>query len=142
MKLTNDWFLKHKACEELYEWVLKRDYDDAVKTLEELTKISWDWANWTIARALLLADKVKYAKYSAKCATECVEKCAEYAKKCADFAEYAEKCAAEYVEKYAECAEYAAVKCAEYAADDFVKEKIIEYGLKLLKEQEGKNETN
>jgi hypothetical protein len=75
MKLTNDWFKKQSACADGYEWVLKRGYDDAKKTVEELIKIGkLDWANWTIARALDRKGKIRYAIFAAEQVIDIYEK--------------------------------------------------------------------
>ena len=143
-KLTNDWFKEQRACVEGYEWVLKRNYDDGVRTIKELIKIDkLDWANWTIARALNRKDKIRYSVYAAEQVLEIFENKYPDDKRPREAIEAAKMVLKnDTVENrsaaYAAYAAYAAANAADAAADAadaVMKKKILLYGIKLMGDQ-------
>ena len=67
MEVTNEWLKENRACEDGFEWALKRNYTDALLTVKALIKCEKvDWANWVIVRLMTRQQKSKYAVYAAE----------------------------------------------------------------------------
>ena len=151
MKLTEQWLKEKSACSEGVGWFLKQKKTDAVKVLEKLIKEKQlPWANWTIVRVMNYKQRVQYAVFAAEQVIDIYEKrhpddkrprqAIEAAKKCIDNPSGKNKKAADaaaYAAAYAAYADatYAAYAAVAYAANAAaMRIKILEYGIKLLKE--------
>ena len=158
------WTDKHlktlNPCADGYEWYVKncrdKGIDDTAKIIDLLIKDDrLEWANWMIARALSGENRIRYAIFAAEQVIDIFErkypkddrprKAIEAAKAvlkndnektksaAADSAESA-GLAAWSAESAAEFAAWSAAWSAESAAESAMKEKIIRYGVGLLKE--------
>ena len=165
MKITNKWLQEKGACVEGVKWFnLQKETD-----LFKLCKLACDkkdrqllgWANWVIVRKMEYAHYVSYAVYAAEQVIDIYEKrypddkrprkAIEAAKKCienpsdenkkaaataaATAAAYDAAAAAAYAAAYAADAAYAYAAAAAAA----MRIKILEYGIRLLKEKGNDN---
>ena len=136
MKLTEQWLREKSACSEGVEWFLKQKEIDVVKVLKKLIKEKkLPWANWTIVRVMNYKQRVQYAVFAAEQVIGIYEKKYPDDKRPRQAIEAAKKCIENPSKenKKATYAADAAAADAAYAADA-MRIKILEYGIKLLKE--------
>ena len=123
MKLTEEWLREKSACSEGVEWFLKQKETDVVKVLKKLIKEKkLPWANWTIVRVMNYKQRVQYAVFAAEQVIGIFEK--EYPD---------DKRPRQAIEAAKKCIENPS-KENKKAAADTMRIKILEYGIKLLKE--------
>ncbi len=155
MKITLAWLKKHNACAEGIEYCEQKGLiglpaDQFAEKLVEGNKLPW--ANWLIARALQKLDKVRYAVYAAEQVLPIFDK--KYPKD--DRPKNAIAAAKAYIENpYVHAvhdAAYAAAFAAAYAvahagvdaayavAHAGIYEKILRYGINLLKNENRKED--
>ena len=135
MKLTEEWLKEKSACSEGVEWFLKQKETDAVKVLEKLIKEKQlQWANWTICRVFNYKQRIQYAVFAAEQVIGIYEKKHPDDKRPRKAIEAAKKCIVNPSEKNKNDAA-ADAAAADAAAYDALRVKILEYGIKLLKEQ-------
>ena len=133
MKLTMKKLETWKACTVGKEWFAGQAETDGKKIVETLIiEKHLDWANWLIVRLLKRADKIRYAIYAAEQVVDIFERKYPEDKR----PRQAIDAAKTYLNNPTEAnkrAAYAAAAYAAYAADAAMKEKIIRYGLTLVK---------
>ena len=67
MKITNEWLHGQGACVDGYAWALRRNHDDAGRTIAELmNEDRFDWANWVIVRLMTHEQQIQYAVFAAE----------------------------------------------------------------------------
>ena len=143
------WLEKNNACEDAIEEFKNQKERSTIKILKKLGVNNFNWFNWLVCHLLKTKkQRVKYAIYAAKLVIDIYEKeysddnrareaitaAERYLKspsvKNKDAAAYAAADAA-----YAARAAYAAADAA-YAAQNEIRNKIIKYAYKLLKEKD------
>ena len=70
MKITQQWFIEHDACEKGMEWVNKyyenRKEIEAAEIVTTLRDFNTSWANWVITKVFDKTQCVKYAIFAAE----------------------------------------------------------------------------
>ena len=75
MKITNEWLREQGACVDGYVWALRRNHDDAGRTITDLmSEDHFDWANWVIVRLMTHEQQIQYAIFAAESVIEIYEK--------------------------------------------------------------------
>ena len=148
MKLTQKWLKSKSVCSEGLQWFTEQSETDGVRVLEKLlTEKHLSWANWLVVRLMKHNQQIRYAIFAAEQVIGLFEK--KYPKddkprkgieaakaylakpsKATKSAAYAAYVAANAAANVANVAAYAAYAAANAA----MKEKIIRYGVQLLKE--------
>lgn len=143
MKITAKWLEEKGACRSGLSWFLTQKEtapNQLIKIL--MAENHFDWANWLITRCITKMQNIRYAIYAAEQALHIYEDkyddkrpqkaiaaAKKYLKAPSNAAANAANAAADAA---ANAAAYAAANAA--AANAAAKEKIIKYGVKLLKE--------
>ena len=153
MKITEKWITKNKPCIEGINWAKEHKLigTDRVKFITALMSAGkLDWANWLIVRTMAYKQYVQYAVYAAEqvikiyedkhpndkrpreaidAAKECIKNPSAKNKKAANSAYSAAYLA--YLAAY--LAAYSADNSANSAAYSAMKQKILLYGVSLIK---------
>ena len=152
--ITKEWLREQRACTEGYDWFIRQQVRDEIKVIEHLIKDEkYDWANWLIVRRMPRPQYLQYAVFAAEQVIDIFEKrypndkrprlAIEAARQCitdgsvdvknaAAYAAYAAYAAAAYA-AYAAYAAAAYAAYAAYAARNKMRNKILAYGISLLK---------
>ena len=156
MKITKEWLKEKSACMAGQKWFLDQEETDGVNVVRKLVRVGkLDWANWLVVRIMTYKQYVSYAVYSAEQVIDLYEKkypgddrprrAIEAAKICINNPTQENKYAAARAADaatYATCAAAraadAATRAADAVANDEMKKKIINYGVKLLSKEEEK----
>ena len=154
MKLTMKKLETWRACTVGKEWFAGQAETDGKKIVETLiTEKHLNWASWLVVRLLTRADKIRYAIYAAEQVIDIYERTYPDDKRPREAIEAAKtylnnpteankRAAADAAAAYAAAYAYAAYAAADAAADAAatdaatayaMKEKIIRYGLTLVK---------
>lgn len=129
MKITEKWITKNKPCIDGINWAKEHKLigTDRVKFITALMSAGkLDWANWLIARTMTYKQYVQYAVY----ATEQVIKIKECIK---NPSAKNKKAANSTANLAANSAVYSAAYSAYSAANSAMKQKILLYGVSLIK---------
>lgn len=136
MKISLEWLEKEKACTSGIDWFKGQDETNGIKLVKKLALTNFNWANWLLVRLMNHSQKTKYAIFSGEQVLNIFEK--EYPKD--KRLRLAIKAAKNYLKnptnKNRDNVAFAvnAADAAVYAAANTdIKDKIISYGLKLLK---------
>jgi len=160
MKITLDWLKEKSACTEGYKWSVKHleKYPDGQEWIEFVQALindkKLDWANWVVVRIMTYKQYVSYAVFAAEQVLGIFEKkypnddrprkAIEAAKKCIDNPSKRNKAAAAAYAAYAAAyaaddadaaAAAAAADAAAYDVRNKMKQKILNYGIGLLRER-------
>jgi hypothetical protein len=135
-KLTLEWLRKKDACTEGIEWFEKQEDKNPISILKKLSKYKYDWSNWLVVELLRKEGKIKYAINAAELVLNIFEKKYPNDERPREAIKAAKKMIKNKKNKSAAAA-YAAAYAAYAAADANIntKQKIINYGLKLLEEK-------
>jgi hypothetical protein len=155
MKITLEKLTEWNACKDDIKAFKAQSETDAVTLIElmiatsDIEKIKW--ANWLIVRVMDRKQRIRYAVFAAELALPIFEKKYPEDKRPRNAIEAAKKCLENDTEENREAAYYAAYSAAYYAAnvayavanavtvtaamaDAETLKKILEYGIKILKE--------
>ena len=153
--ITKKWLKNQGACVEGYDWFIHQHDTDELSVLNRLiSEKRYDWANWLIARRMTRQQYLQYAIYAAEQVIELFEKqypndkrprlAIEAARKCITDNSRAARDAARAAGAAARDAAWAAARDAArdagaaardaaWAAGAAMLNKIITYGIELLK---------
>lgn len=148
MKITKEWLKKKGACPDGFDWFCGQQETDSTLLIQKLmAEEQFDYANWLISELMSPHQCQSYSIYAAELVLPIFEKeypddagpreAIESARRCLDFPTEENRIAAETANEAAywaaEAAYWAADSAAEVAKKE-IQEKIINYGIKLLKE--------
>ena len=147
-EITNNWIEKHCPCKEAIDWWDKTERDPLTIIKKLIEENHLVWANWFIVRVMTYKQFVSYAVYAAEQVIYIFERkypdnkrprnAIEAAKKCIENPSKENKEIAEAAARAARAAAGAA-RAAEAAAwgaaGTAMKKRILEYGIRLLKEE-------
>jgi len=150
MKITKYWIRKWGPCHEAVDWIKGQDTNDVFKLIKRLRKSDEidknNWLIWAIPRLLeTKKDRVKFAVYAASLALPEYEKKYPNDSRPRDAIRLVRKwlrnprsVSQDELKVAAEAAALAAAEAAWAAAWAAAEIKIINYGVRLLKEQEAR----
>jgi len=138
MKVTKEFLKKHKACKNgLNWWILNCEGLSTENQIKKLLAHDFNWANWLMLRVLSLENVVKYAEYAVEYVNCETTPSAKF------FAECATDCATDCATEYRKhntivLVEFSICNVINNVGHniEFIKNKIINYGLKLYENEE------
>jgi len=132
--ITKCWIEDKKPCKEAVEWFYNQKERNHIKVLEKLIEESrLDWANWAIVRFMTYKQYVSYAVYAAEQIIDIYEKKYPNDNRPRKAIEAAKKCTDNPSDKNKKAAYAAANATAASEVKQKLKNKILKYGMKLLK---------
>ena len=135
MKITKEWLREKSACNSGVKWFLDQKETNGFKVVEKLIKENkLDWANWAIVRIMSYNQYVSYAVFAAEEVVDLYEKRYPGDNRPRKAIEAAKKCIENPTEENKKAAAVDAAAAYAAAANADMKLKILNYGLKLLKE--------
>lgn len=137
MLITKKWLQEKSACPCGVKWFLAQKETDAVEVLEKLiSENQLRWANWTIVRVMNYKQYVSYAVFAAEQVLDIYEKKYPDNKRPRKAIEAAKRCIENPSEENKNAAATTDYAVTDYyaAAADALRKKILEYGIKLLKQ--------
>ena len=124
MQIKKEWLIEKKACNEGVVWFCNQKETNGLVVVKKLiAEDKLDWANWLIVRIMNYKQRVSYAVFAAECVVDIYEQRYpndDRPRKAIEAANAAN-------------AANAAAYAAAYAANAAMKNRILKYGLKLLK---------
>lgn len=135
MEITEKWITKNKPCIEGINWAKEHKLigTDRVKFITVLMSAGkLDWANWLIARTMTYKRYVRYAVYAAEQVIKIYEDKYPNDKRPREAIDAAKECIKNPSAKNKKAAN-AAANSALSAANSAMKQKILLYGVSLIK---------
>jgi len=126
LKITRKWLQEKNACTEGYRWFLSQHTNNGINILERLiTQDHENWANWLIVRMMSREQRINYAVFAAEQVLGQFENKHPNDKRPRKAIEAARRCIMD---------DSSAADAAYAAAKKKMQQKILNYGISLLKE--------
>ena len=150
MKLTQKWLKSKLVCSAGLQWFTEQSETDGFRVLEKLlTEKHLSWANWLVVRLMKHNQQIRYAIFAAEQVIglfekkypkddkprKAIEAAKAYLAKPSKATKSAADAAADAAANAAYAATYAAYATAYATTYAAMKEKLIRYGVQLLKEE-------